>query len=725
MDRFSRRRAIDKSARRAITGGGLFIIAAILAMLAFLVFETLPLWGSAKLEPRDVSLRLSDPTLVDANEYREVFFALGSDGHAFAWSADGTVLFEQPLQGVGDDRVTVASRTMESVWWVGTDSGTVIPFSFADGAYFEGSERRYRPSLEELTPARLDTLGAIRTVSGMASEDLMVCAALFEDGRIRVLQREIEQSLLGGTSISDRTMDVPLPNGVTATALGLLGDGKMLYVGTSIGNLLEWKLGDGVPEQIGNYQTEAGAPITSLGTLLGGSSLIVGNENGNVDIWFRAPVESGELRLIHAHEFDDLLGSVRGTNPSKRNRSFLAWDDKGDLDVDFGTTSQTRVRLESGSPILTAVLTPKSDGIVAALENGEIRAWDLDDPHPEVTARTLFGKVHYERFAEPEFKWQSTGGTDETEPKISLIPLIFGSLKGTFYAMLFSAPIAILAALYTSVFMRPRLRAFIKPTMELMATIPSVVLGLLAGLWLAPRLQEGMPVLLLTGLCLPAIVLVAGALHVYLPVGVRQKLRPGTEALVLLPILIIGVVFMLQSNGMLDGIFEGGFLHWLYKEHGIRYDQRNALVVGIAMGLAVIPIIFSVSEDALSAVPRHLTAGSLALGASPWQTAWRIVLPAASPGIFSALMIGFGRAVGETMIVLMATGNTPILDWSIFNGFRTLAANIAVEIPEAPQGGSLYRVLFVSALLLFLFTLVVNTSAEIVSTRLRKRYSRF
>ena len=115
------------------------------------------------------------------------------------------------------------------------------------------------------------------------------------------------------------------------------------------------------------------------------------------------------------------------------------------------------------------------------------------------------------------------------------------------------------------------------------------------------------------------------------------------------------------------------------------------------MGFAVIPIIFTIADDAFSSVPANLTAGSLALGASRWQTALRVVLPTASPGVFSAIMIGFGRAVGETMIVLMATGNTPVLDWSIFNGMRTLSANIAVEIPEAPYGGTLYRVLFLAA----------------------------
>ena len=158
-----------------------------------------------------------------------------------------------------------------------------------------------------------------------------------------------------------------------------------------------------------------------------------------------------------------------------------------------------------------------------------------------------------------------------------------------------------------------------------------------------------------------------------------------------------------------SALFGGPFPQWLLDTFGIRYDQRNAIVVGLAMGFAVIPIIFAISEDAFSNVPQHLTAGSLALGASRWQTVTRVVLPTASPGIFSAVMVGFGRAVGETMIVLMATGNTPITDWSPFNGFRTLSANVAVEIPEAPAGGTLYRTLFLAALLLFVLTFLVNT----------------
>jgi len=144
--------------------------------------------------------------------------------------------------------------------------------------------------------------------------------------------------------------------------------------------------------------------------------------------------------------------------------------------------------------------------------------------------------------------------------------------------------------------------------------------------------------------------------------------------------------------------------------------------VGVMMGFAVIPIIFTIAEDSLSNVPSNLRSASLALGASRWQTAITVVVPTASAGIFSALMIGLGRAIGETMIVVMATGNTGILDMNVFNGMRTLSANIAVELPEAPHSSTLFRALFLGAMLLFIFTFAVNTVAEVMRARLREKY---
>ena len=151
------------------------------------------------------------------------------------------------------------------------------------------------------------------------------------------------------------------------------------------------------------------------------------------------------------------------------------------------------------------------------------------------------------------------------------------------------------------------------------------------------------------------------------------------------------------------------------------YVQRNALVVGFIMGFAIIPIIYTIAEDALSSVPEHLRSASLGCGATPWQTAQRIIIPTAMSGLFSAVMVGLGRAVGETMIVLMAAGNTPVMEMNIFNGFRTLSANIAVELPEAVRDSSHYRVLFLAALTLFAMTFVLNTVAETIRIRFRRR----
>src|SRR6185436_10278127 len=179
----------------------------------------------------------------------------------------------------------------------------------------------------------------------------------------------------------------------------------------------------------------------------------------------------------------------------------------------------------------------------------------------------------------------------------------------------------------------------------------------------------------------------AGWLWQQAPARLRARLLVGSDAIFFVFVLAAGVWGCLQLGAPVERIvFGGNFPAWLLETTGLPYDQRNALVVGLAMGFAVIPIIFAIAEDAFSNVPRELVSGSLALGANRWQTVTRIVLPTASPGIFSAIMVGFGRAVVETMIVLMATGNPPILDWNPFNGFRTLSANIAGEIPEAPHG---------------------------------------
>jgi phosphate transport system permease protein len=414
---------------------------------------------------------------------------------------------------------------------------------------------------------------------------------------------------------------------------------------------------------------------------------------------------------------------VTAVAPSARDKGFLALGG-GRLGLYYSTSARTLWTgpAPTASPSALA-FAPKADGALVG-GAGEVADVVVHNPHPEVTLKALFGKVWYEGYEKAEYVWQSTGGTDDFEPKLSLTPLLAGTLKGTFYSLLLAIPLGVLAAMYTSQFLHPSYKRYVKPAVEIMASLPSVVLGFLAGLWLAPLVEKVMPGLALMLVILPALVLLAGWLWTRLPRGFRGRFPTGTEALLFVFVLAGGVWLSLTLSTPLEAwAFGGDFQAWLREVTGLAYDQRNAVVVGLVMGFAVIPIIFAIAEDAFSNVPPALVAGSLALGADRWQTVTRVVLPTASPGIFSAIMVGFGRAVGETMIVLMATGNTPIMSWNPFNGFRTLSANIAVEIPEAPHAGTLYRTLFLAGLLLFVVTFVVNTGAELVRQRLRVRYA--
>ncbi len=356
--------------------------------------------------------------------------------------------------------------------------------------------------------------------------------------------------------------------------------------------------------------------------------------------------------------------------------------------------------------------------------HGGFYRYAIDNPHPETSLKSLWGKVWYEGYSEPQYTWQSSSASTEFEPKFSLTPLAFGTLKAALYAMLLSVPLAVCGAMYTAYFMAPAVRRKVKPVIELMEALPTVILGFFAGLFLAPFMETHLPGVFAVLLIIPLGIVSFAFGWAQLPSRLRELIPDGWHVVILIPLVVVLAWLSFSLSQPLElWFFKGDMRSWLSNDLGIDFDQRNAMVVGFAMGFAVIPTIYSIAEDALFGVPKSLSHGSLALGATPWQTLVRVVLPTASPGIFSAVMIGMGRAVGETMIVLMATGNTPVMSANIFEGMRTLAANIAVEMGESALGSSHYRILFLAALVLFLFTFVVNTLADLVRQRLRKKYS--
>ncbi len=482
--------------------------------------------------------------------------------------------------------------------------------------------------------------------------------------------------------------------------------------------------------------------LTSMALLSGSSSVLLGDSSGRVSQWFEVATDSArqfkQIRSFNTNDGETLLDkskqasrAITAIYTEQYRKSFYTMTESGMVNV-FYTTSSAHLwqgKLATVQPEAFSI-APRANGLIIIgndplnASKKILQAFSVHNEHPEVTWQALWQEVWYEGYPEPDYIWQSTSGSDDFEGKFSLVPISFGTIKAALYAMLFAVPIALTAAIYTAYFMTPGMRKKVKPTIEMMEALPTVILGFLAGLWLAPLMEEYLPAIFLLFIFLPLSTLITAFAWHNLPNNWKDKLPETLAPLLLIPVMVLAIYAAFSLSGVLElAFFNGDMRQYLTNDLGINFDQRNALVVGIAMGFAVIPTIFSMAEDAIFSVPGHLTSGSLALGATQWQTLIKVVLLTASPGIFSAVMMGLGRAVGETMIVLMATGNTPILDWSIFQGMRTLAANIAVEMPESEVGSSHYRILFLAAFVLFIFTFIFNTAAEFVRQRLREKYS--
>ena len=746
--RLRRKKLYDKAAGIIITFGGIAIILSIVAILFVIVAETLPLWSGPDTQFRH-SVELAQvlegaapqagkPIAFGVEEYQEIAYVVTDSGSIhFISLTDNTLLYHYEITQLRDQRpTTVYQSGFGHMLAIGTANGLVIPVSVNFALSYDAQGKRIiTPSASEDDAITLDPQGrAIQQLvyrTGEDEEGIRIAALL--GPRSLLLYSQVEkESFLGEAETEEHRIDLSPDISADVTAVALDAFVTNLLVTTAAGELLHWQVQDpAAPRLIHTFPVsdKEGVSATMLGWILGGRSVVVGDSAGDVSVWFQVrdegPPADSPYRKIHRLESHS--APVTTMSPSARDKGFITADTAGNILLHHATSEQTLLELNTGEKTAIQMLSfaPRANGIFAVDAQGTLSDWSLDNSHPEINFTTLFGKVWYEGYREPDYTWQSSSGTDDFEPKFSLSPLAYGTLKGTFYALLLAIPLSLCAALYTSQFMHPSLRNLVKPSVEVMAALPSVVLGFFAGLWLAPLVADMVPALFLMAVVLPSVTLGAALVWRMIPLTTRSGFRPGAELVLLVPVLM-GALYMcvLLSDPIEAAFFAGDFPQWLYDTTGSRYDPRNSLIVGFAMGFAVIPIIYTICEDAFSNVPQHLVSGSLALGANRWQTAVRVVVPTASPGVFSAIMIGFGRAVGETMIVLMATGITPVMDFDPFSGFRALAANIAVEVPEAPHGGTLYRILFLAALLLFILTFVVNTVAELVRQNLRERYSK-
>lgn len=841
-------RLAEALARTLISIGGIVTILAVGLICVFLVWVVVPLFQGADVAagaslPPGPMARANSPLHTRVDEYQRLAWSLYANGELdvvrldtgehlttralfegrepSAWAFDddhGRAAF-----GFADGQVQLGSIGFASRFVAETDANEVSrALAVGERATFEegviertpeGQLRIQAISIQFETPLRLSASGAaIELLDLSTMPGGPVLCALDASGELTINSVRTTQNLLTGeetTTLASGRLPFQRQRADAPAHLMLFGSGDNV--------LLVWKDGASVRFDARDFDApreaervdlvpEPEGVLAALEFMTGKRTLIAGDSRGGLRAWFRTkPPGAGTAdgaTLICGQVLASGDAAVSAIAPSPSSHTFAVGFANGEIALHYMASPHrlglTRVR--SGESIQRLALAPRQDGVLALTASG-LERFDLDVPHPEASVAALFTPVWYENYVAPTHVWQSSSG-DDLQPKFGLYPLIFGTLKATFYSMLFGVPLAMLAAIFSSEFLSPRLRTSLKSLVEIMAGLPSVVLGFLAAIVIAPFVQGSLAIGLVALFAIPLTLVFGAQVWQLLPQNFTLRMEGWPRFAVICVMLPLGLVLSMALAPAVEGaLFAGNIEQWLDGQRGgplggwmlllvpmsgvataagfsrwlspwlsnisrawdrrrcawvdllrfagfivvtlglafsisallgsLKFDprgsyvdtyvQRNAMVVGIVMGFAIIPLIYTLAEDALTSVPQHLRLASLGAGATQWQTAVRVIIPTAASGLFSAVMIGLGRAVGETMIVLMAAGNTPVMDWNVFSGFRTLSANIAVELPEAVQNSTHYRTLFLAALALFAMTLVVNTAAEMVRQRFRKR----
>ncbi|MDH3949194.1 MAG: phosphate ABC transporter permease, partial [Gammaproteobacteria bacterium] len=648
----------DHIARHAVGIGGISVIIAIVLIFVYLLYVVIPMFEGAEIrEVATYTLADQDEALYYAmEEQAEVGLQVSKQGKVLFFKTESGATIREVLLPVPTGIIVTSLAEADpasGILAAGLSNGQALVFQHAYRITYPNDQRLISPVIEfpfGETPFVVDEQGLpLLQLATQAEEEQVTFVALTPDERIILSHQAMQESLLEDEASWQTTRaEVPHPL-EPVTHLLLDKQQRDLFVATQTGDVSfydvsDWEEGPELIQQLSLVKSQT--LMSSLSFLTGDISLLVGTSDGRVSQWFPVRDEGGKRVLTKIREFDDFSKPVNAIAPEHSRKGFVAVDTDGQVGI-FHTTAHRTLLVEpvSEQAIKRIALGPRADAMLLQ-DKEQLHFYHIRNEYPEISWSSLWGKVWYESYPEPEYIWQSSSASNDFEPKLSLIPISFGTLKAAFYAMLIAVPLSIMGAIFTAHFMSPRMRQTVKPTIEIMEALPTVILGFLAGLWLAPYIENHLPGIFTLLLILPfGLFFAAWSWHM-LPASIRHRVPEGWEAALLLPVVILLVFFSMELSPVLESVFFGGDIRiWMSQEFGIDYDQRNSVVVGLAMGFAVIPTIFSITEDAIFAVPKHLVQGSLALGATPWQTMMRVVILTASPGIFSAVMIGLGRAV--------------------------------------------------------------------------------
>ena len=488
----------DRLATRAITVGGLLVIASVIAILVLIVRVALPLFqpASAEIIHRVAAASGRAPVLaVGMDDTQEVGFTLDSSGlFSFYNLASGKTFLTAPASP-GKAKVQAVESNKNNVFTLlwNDNSVTVSRVDF-QLLYDEFGQRTVQPDITrmgEYPPRRY--AAPVKGVAARGHEGRLTQVALLADNRFQIDHEVVSTNILGDEKkeVFSFLIDEELPG--TITAFTLDEKGGALFAGTDTGSLLRWDLTEN--ESAERTDNVVAVPdnkgITVLAMVFGDISVAVGDAEGGLATWSQIWTGEGPdrvRRLRKTHTLTSHQAPVESIIPSRRSKSLVSLGANGKTHFDHMTSEKHLLNLEPA--LAMAGISGQGNGLIGLDSRNTLTVWRVDAPHPEISLKTLFGKVWYESYDKPEYVWQSSSASDDFEPKFSLVPLLFGTIKGTLYAMIFAVPLAIFGAVYTSQFSTATFKKTVKPMVEIMASIPSVVIGFLIALWLAPIVEK-------------------------------------------------------------------------------------------------------------------------------------------------------------------------------------------------------------------------------------------
>ena len=378
-------------------------------------------------------------------------------------------------------------------------------------------------------------------------------------------------------------------------------------------------------------------------------------------------------------------------------------------------TGDIEYQYDFAQPILFADYEASS--VVLGFDEG-VRQLHVTDWQGMISLQLLFGQNTHAGYPEPSYVWQTSVSSATQSPKYNIIPLLMGSIKASLLALIVALPLALGAAIYTAYFASSHIRNAIKPSIEMLEAIPSVIIGFIAAVWLAPFAEQYLMSIFWVIILLPFVVLCIAGIHGFLSTRLPPSKIGNWQLAINASLLLIAIISIFTLSLLVTQWSQSVPYNLVSDAVSNLTLSKTAIVVSLALGVAIAPTLYTLIDDALYEVPEGVKQASFALGATQIQTLVKVVLVVAFPSIVSAVMLGFGRAFGETMIVLMVTGNTPIANWDLLSGLRTLTSNLAIELQEAQVDSTLYHILFLTAAVLFVFTFLINTVAALLKRRL-------